>query len=113
MPLEPLSRRTFLRASGVAIGLPLLDAMLPRARAEAKKMLDRVTSLVDELRQRTDKLANALDEHAPNAEKHAKFMRDTIVPAMTALRDTGDQIELVVPHELWPLPTYREMLFIK
>ena len=24
-----------------------------------------------------------------------------------------DQIELVVPHELWPLPTYREMLFIK
>lgn len=40
MPLQPLSRRTFLRASGVAIGLPLLDAMLPRARAEAKKMLD-------------------------------------------------------------------------
>lgn len=40
MPLQPLSRRTFLRASGVAIGLPLLDAMLPRARAKAKKMLD-------------------------------------------------------------------------
>jgi glutamine synthetase len=80
---------------------------------EAKKVLDRVTGLVDELRQRTDRLARALDEHAPNAEKHAKFMRDTVVPAMTALRDTGDQIELVVPHELWPLPTYREMLFIK
>jgi glutamine synthetase len=80
---------------------------------EAKKVLDRVTGLVDELRQRTDRLAKALDEHAPNAEKHAKFMRDTVVPAMTALRDTGDQIELVVPHELWPLPTYREMLFIK
>jgi glutamine synthetase len=80
---------------------------------EAKKVLDRVTGLVDELRQRTDKLAQALDEHAPTAEKHAKFMRDTVVPAMAALRDTGDQIELVVPHELWPLPTYREMLFIK
>jgi glutamine synthetase len=80
---------------------------------EAKKMLDRITALVDELRQRTDKLAAALDAHAPTAEKHAKFMRDTVVPAMAALRDTGDQIELVVPHELWPLPTYREMLFIK
>ena len=80
---------------------------------EAKKVLDRVAGLVDELRQRTDKLANALDEHAPTAEKHAKFMRDTVVPAMAALRDTGDQIELLVPHELWPLPTYREMLFIK
>ena len=80
---------------------------------EAKRMLDRLSSLVDDLRQRTDRLANALDEHAPSAEKHAKYMRDTIVPAMNALRETGDQIELMVPHELWPLPTYREMLFIK
>ncbi|MGE5836271.1 MAG: glutamine synthetase III [Acidobacteriota bacterium] len=80
---------------------------------EAKRMLDRVSGLVDELRQRTDRLANGLDEHASSAEKHAKYMRDTIVPAMASLRDTGDQIELVVPHELWPLPTYREMLFIK
>jgi glutamine synthetase len=80
---------------------------------EAKRMLDRLSGLVDDLRQRTDRLANALDEHASSAEKHAKYMRDTVVPAMSALRDTGDQIELVVPHELWPLPTYREMLFIK
>jgi glutamine synthetase len=80
---------------------------------EAKRLLDRLSGLVDELRQRTDRLADALDEHAPSAEKHAKFMRDTVVPAMTTLRETGDQIELVVPHELWPLPTYREMLFIK
>ena len=48
-----------------------------------------------------------------SAEKHAKFMRDTVVPAMAALRDAGDQIELIVPHQIWPLPTYREMLFIK
>jgi uncharacterized protein DUF1552 len=37
MSLQPLSRRTFLRASGVAIGLPLLDAMIPQARADVKK----------------------------------------------------------------------------
>src|SRR6266849_155850 len=30
---EPLSRRTFLRGAGVALGLPLLEAMLPRASA--------------------------------------------------------------------------------
>jgi glutamine synthetase len=80
---------------------------------EGKRVLDRITSLVDDLRQRTDRLAGALEAHAPTAEKHAKYMRDTIVPAMAALRETGDLIELVVPHELWPLPTYREMLFIK
>jgi glutamine synthetase len=40
-------------------------------------------------------------------------MRDTIVPAMNGLRETGDQLEVLMPHDLWPLPTYREMLFIK
>ena len=40
-------------------------------------------------------------------------MRDTIVPAMAALRELGDRIETTVPSNAWPLPTYREMLFIK
>jgi glutamine synthetase len=40
-------------------------------------------------------------------------MRDTVVPAMAALREAGDAIEVLTPHELWPLPTYREMLFVK
>jgi glutamine synthetase len=40
-------------------------------------------------------------------------MRDTVVPLMDTLREIGDHIELLVPHEAWPLPTYREMLFIK
>ncbi|HEX5214601.1 MAG TPA: glutamine synthetase III [Vicinamibacterales bacterium] len=80
---------------------------------EAKKVLDRVTKLVDDLRSRTDKLADSLEHHAESGEKHAKFMRDVVVPAMNALRDAGDQLELLVPHQIWPLPTYREMLFIK
>src|SRR4051794_32999041 len=37
MPFKRLDRRTFLRSSGVAIGLPFLDAMLPASAAEAKK----------------------------------------------------------------------------
>jgi glutamine synthetase len=80
---------------------------------EAKRMLDRLVGLVNDLRVITDKLAKALDHHAPSAEKHAKFMRDTVVPAMVSLRETGDEIELLIPHAVWPLPTYREMLFIK
>ena len=36
-----------------------------------------------------------------------------ILSAMAALRETGDALESIVPHELWPLATYREMLFIK
>jgi glutamine synthetase len=80
---------------------------------EAKKVLDRLTSLVDTLRSHTEQLAKALEQHAPTTEKHAKVVRDAVVPMMAALRDTGDQLEVLLPHELWPLPTYREMLFIK
>ena len=45
--------------------------------------------------------------------KNGKYMRDKVIPAMDGLRDFGDAIELLTPHELWPLPTYREMLFLK
>jgi len=83
------------------------------ASKEGKKVLDRVTGLVDELRVATDKLAKELDHPSDGVEKHATFMRDRVVPAMAALRDAGDRIEVLVPHETWPLPTYREMLFIK
>jgi glutamine synthetase len=80
---------------------------------EGKKTLDALTKLVDELKRRTDKLEKALEHESASAEKHAKHFRDVVVPAMAALRETGDQLELMVPHESWPLATYREMLFIK
>jgi glutamine synthetase len=78
-----------------------------------KKLLDQVTKLVDEFHVRTEKLAKALEAHVGGTEKHAKYMRDTIVPAMSALRDIGDQLEVIMPADLWPFPSYREMLFVK
>jgi glutamine synthetase len=80
---------------------------------EGKKVLAKIVKLVDAFRAQTEVLEKALDHPAPSVEKHAKFMRDKVVPAMVKLRDLGDQLELLVPHAQWPLPTYREMLFIK
>jgi glutamine synthetase len=80
---------------------------------EGRRTLDELTKLTDTFKQRTDKLAKALDHEGASAEKHAKHFRDVVVPAMAALREAGDQLELMVPHESWPLATYREMLFIK
>ncbi len=81
---------------------------------QARKTLDTVVALTDEFKQRTDALQHLL-EHEGNGgpEKHAKYFRDKVVPAMVALRETGDSLEGIVPHDIWPLPTYREMLFIK
>jgi glutamine synthetase len=43
----------------------------------------------------------------------AIWMRDTVVPAMAATRDVADRLERIVADDLWPLPKYSEMLFIK
>jgi len=80
---------------------------------EGVKHLTKVVGLVDRFRQKTEALAKALDHADASAEKHAKYMRDTIVPAMVSLREIGDQLEVVIPHAIYPLPTYREMLFVK
>jgi glutamine synthetase len=80
---------------------------------QGKKLLSQYTKLTDKLKMQTDALAAALDHGNGSAEKHAKYMRDKVVPAMEKLRETGDQIEVLTPHEIWPLPTYREMLFVK
>jgi glutamine synthetase len=81
---------------------------------EGKKTLDQLTALIDDFKRRTDKLQRELGhEGNGDAVKHAKHYRDTVIPAMSALRETGDELEVVMPHELWPLATYREMLFIK
>jgi glutamine synthetase len=81
--------------------------------AQGKKLLAAYTKLADKLKVETDALAKLLEHSGGSAEKHAKFMRDKVVPAMARLRETGDAIEVMTPHEIWPLPTYREMLFVK
>jgi glutamine synthetase len=81
---------------------------------ETRKALDQVTKLVDEIKTCVDKLQELL-EHESNGDavKHAKYFRDKVIPAMNDLRESGDALEAVVPQDLWPLPTYREMLFVK
>ncbi|PYR77384.1 MAG: glutamine synthetase type III [Acidobacteria bacterium] len=81
---------------------------------EARRSLEELVGLSEELKVRVDHLQKLL-EHESNGEplKHAKYFRDKVIPAMTTLRETGDALESIVPHDLWPFPTYREMLFIK
>jgi glutamine synthetase len=80
---------------------------------EGTKHLSKVVGLVDKFRAQTEKLAADLNHASNGSDKHAKYMRDTIVPGMVRLRELGDQLEVVIPHEIYPLPTYREMLFVK
>jgi len=81
---------------------------------ETRRSLDEIIRLTDDAKGRVDALQTLLEHEADgSAEKHAKYFRDKVIPAMNGLREVGDQLEGIVPHDLWPLPTYREMLFVK
>ncbi len=71
--------------------------------------------LVKEMHFAMTKLEDAnLDENHPTEElKEAVYMRDTVIPAMEDVRDVADRLEKLVADDLWPLPKYSEMLFIK
>jgi glutamine synthetase len=76
--------------------------------------LDRVSKLVASLEKGIAKLEKALD-HAANGDvlAHARHYRDAVIPAMVECRTVADELESIIADDLWPLPTYREMLFIK
>lgn len=55
--------------------------------------------------------ANKHEEGDPY--KHALHIRNKVRPAMAALRTIVDDFEETVAAELWPMPTYRELLFLR
>jgi glutamine synthetase len=76
--------------------------------------LDRLTKLVGSLEQRIDALEATLDHHGDgDLRREAGHFHDVVIPALASLREAADQVESILPDDLWPLPTYREMLFIK
>jgi glutamine synthetase len=80
----------------------------------SKTVLDALIEATDDLKERTNTLAQVLTRNGDgSAEKQAKRYRDLAVPAMASLREAGDTLESLIPADLWPLATYREMLFIK
>ena len=45
--------------------------------------------------------------------KLAEYARDHQIAAMAKVREAADRLEKVVADDLWPLPKYSEILFIK
>lgn len=44
-------------------------------------------------------------------DSHARYMREVIVPAMEELRKPIDELEMIVDKDLWPMPSYGDLLF--
>ncbi|HET7321214.1 MAG TPA: hypothetical protein VFI96_01885, partial [Longimicrobiaceae bacterium] len=80
----------------------------------AARVAEQVNSLVNELSQAVHHLAEQNAElGGEDVASKARHMHDNIIPAMKAVREIADRMEKVIPDDFWPLPTYREMLFVR
>jgi glutamine synthetase len=82
--------------------------------AGIESLVDETETLVGQLAEAIFQLEKANEDH-PEVEgiELAEYMRDTVIPAMEATREVADKLERIVADDLWPLPKYQEMLFIK
>lgn len=79
------------------------------------------TRTIEQISQGADQLSHALEHlRSMNLElggdtllEKAQHMHENVLPAMLAVRKAADQLERVMAYKHWPLPGYREMLFVK
>ncbi len=90
-------------------------AKMKAAGVEADtEMLTKVTALSKELLAALNKLECVhAHETKGGVHEHAKHYLEAVIPALLAVRAPADALEGLIADDLWPLPTYQEMLFIK
>jgi glutamine synthetase len=75
--------------------------------------LEEVTTQLRTMQTEVDKLEKLIAHEGGDTLAHAKYMCEKVLPAMLAVRGCADTLESVVADDLWPLPSYQEMLFIR
>ncbi len=101
--------RTMLLPAAARHLAVLLEAQLSELASESSDLIAQFTTAIRALED-----AN-LEENQPHEDllEHAKYMQNTVLPAMSEVRAAADKLEKVVADDLWPLPKYSEILFIK
>jgi len=79
----------------------------------AKKLLGEVSSYADKLDSSLAALEKSLAHEASGVEAEAKHLKDDVLPLMLSVRGAADSLESLIADDLWPLPTYQEMLFMR
>ncbi len=77
------------------------------------KSLEAFAGLVSAVRKTLAAVETAASHQDDDPLRHATHYRSKVRPAMAALREAADELETLVAADLWPMPTYRELLFLK
>jgi len=93
--------------NSVKMAAPDLDVSVQyELLSEVSKLLVKAQAALKKLKE-----LDAKADSCSNVAEKANFFKDYIVPAMQELREPIDELELLVAKELWPVPTYGDMLF--
>jgi glutamine synthetase len=79
------------------------------------RLKEELSALVDEFVETIFAL-EAVNRSHPETDdvlEGAKYVQSAVIDAMAKVRGVADKLEKVVPDDLWPLPKYSEVLFIK
>ncbi len=78
------------------------------------KVVEKLSSNLEDLIEALEKL-HEVNEDLGGDTSHEKaiHMAKNVIPAMNAVREVADKLEKLVADDYWPLPTYRDMLFVK
>jgi glutamine synthetase len=95
-------------------GLKAVGIAATAAKAQ-KDLLTDIATRVNAIKVGADKLDAALHtaHKAKTISDEAKAYCDKVKPLFDVIRENVDALELIVDDNLWPLPKYREMLFIR
>jgi glutamine synthetase len=95
--------------------LPAVVRHLAELRAAGNEtLISETEELLRELVFAVQKLESVNEIHDDDTIKQeARYMLETVIPQMQAVREVADKLERIVADDLWPLPKYWEMLFIK
>ena len=114
-----IARRQILPAS-IEYSSSLGDAVCSVSTAGVdagpqKELLKDICGLISTLKKNISQIENAAVKagKVADATKKARLYRDKVIPAMETLRIAADKLETMVAADLWPFPTYAEMLFLK
>ncbi|MBO7645627.1 MAG: glutamine synthetase type III, partial [Prevotella sp.] len=89
---------------------------------KTEKLSARNIKLIEEIAERTSAIEKGVDELVEARKKankieseHQKAIayHDTVEPKLDSIRYQIDKLELIVDDAMWPLPKYRELLFIR
>jgi glutamine synthetase len=99
--------QTMILPAGLRQLALIAEAGVSALEGEVRELVDELVSGLAELKE-----ANSYPTEMEGLEL-AEYARDKQLATMAKVRETADELERIVANDLWPLPKYEEMLFIK